>query len=341
MGNLATNMASALTSQPFSVFALPGAHDSGMFDTTCVNEILTETAFLSALAPAVGWELAALQLLGHSDILRSVINLAFTQKDTITNMLNLGVRYFDFRPGYCITSLGLGSLYHQHNFIPGYPYSNFLNDILSWLSTHSGEIVVVNLNVNGFASDGMQPSLDVLSQAFVTAQQNTNTTQTIVQGNKNDLETTYANLLLANKRLIFLNQLKRIGATDDALKYDSYDKSAYTTTDVNNILKALNGMTKSGQEGNDYTVLELQGTASGLGGGTFSSIVTLSDASSPLMSTKPGFDNLTYTWLLNNVPNSLSANQLVGFLNDFCDNALATYASGITAIRAKSLASRA
>jgi hypothetical protein len=333
MGNLANAMGTSLTSQPFSVFALPGAHDSGMFDTTCVAQIVKNTTFLSMLAPVIGWELSLLMLLSSSSILRSVINLAFTQKDDITSMLNLGVRYFDVRPGYCYQGIATG-IYHQHNFIPGYPYQSFLEDVLTWLSAHPTEIVVVSANFQGFASPDMQPSLAELAVVLTTAQQATNTQQTIVPGDKNDLSTSYSGLLAANKRLIFLNQ---VGASDDASKYDSYT-DAYQTTNVNVILQALAGMNKSGQAGHDYTVLQLQGTASGIGGGIFDSIVTLSDASSPLMSTKPGFDNQTYPWLQNNVPANLSAGQLVVFLNDFCDNALAAYAAGLTQVRANSLA---
>lgn len=88
MGNLATTLGSTLTAQPFSVFALPGAHDSGMFDTTCVSTMLSNPVFLKEL------ELGdAISTTNDKDIiLRTVINLAFTQKDSITNMLTLGVR---------------------------------------------------------------------------------------------------------------------------------------------------------------------------------------------------------------------------------------------------------
>jgi hypothetical protein len=66
------------------------------------------------------------------------------------------------------------------------------------------------------------------------------------------------------------------------------------------------------------------------GGGIFTSVATMSDASSPLMSTKPGFDHSTYAWLQDNVPvpGRFRGDQLMVFLNDFCDNALVDYGFG-------------
>ena len=220
------------------------------------------------------------------------------------------------------------------------PYQSFLVDILTWLSMsrHSTEIVVVSTNFQGLALDFMKPSVSTLNGILAAAQQTTRTQQSIVPGNRNDLTASYASLIAAKKRLIFLNQ---IGAPDDAVKYDSYNDN-YKTANVQNILNAIGAMNKAGQVNSDYTVLQLQGTASALGGGVFSGIATMSDASSPLLSTKAGFDNQTYAWLPANVPANLSPNQLVVLLNDFCDNALAATASAITTTRAKSLmASRA
>lgn len=328
MGDLVASAGSKLAQQPFSVFALPGAHDSGMFDPTCVAKLLGDAAFVALLAGALGLPVATLASLSEPSVMRAIINLAFTQKDTITTMLNLGVRYFDFRPGYCYDNITAG-IYQQHNFIPGYPYQSLLQDLVRWLVENPTEIVVVSLNFQGFNQAGMKPQLSILEGMVASALLGSN----IVAGDKSDLSSTYQALCAANNRLLFVSQ---IGASDDASKYDSYNGS-YTTANANNIITALNGMTRDGQSGNDYTVLQLQGTASGIGGGIFDSIVTLSNASSPLMSTKPGFDSVTYEWLNNNVVSKLGASQLVVFLNDFCDNALASIASSITASRSASL----
>lgn len=322
MGDLAKTDP-AILSKPFATFALPAAHDSGMFDTTCVSTLLHNASFLGLLAGLLGFAVARLS---SSAVLRSVINLAMTQKDTITTMLNLGVRYFDFRPGYCEPKIN-NNLYHQHKFIPGYPYASFLRDVLNWLKSHPNEIVVINVNFQGFFSTSMEPSSDTLKSYLNDALSATGTKDIIVSGDKSDLQTHVKTLLDTKKRLIFLNQ---VGASNDASKYDSYDDDTYHTTDVNKIIGALNAMNTSGQAKHDYTVLQLQGTANATGGGIYKSIATLSDASSPLMSTKANFDHTTYPWLQQHVANNLLKNQLVVFLNDFADNALANYASVIT-----------
>jgi hypothetical protein len=314
----------ALLNQPFSVFALPGAHDAGMFDTTYVSQLVGNSIFQAALAAVIG----PIGLLASSAIMRAVINLAFTQKDTITTMLNLGVRYFDFRPGYYYGNISSG-ICHQHNFIPGYPYQSFLNDVLTWLQAHPREIIVVSANFQGFASDSMRPAADVLTSMVMAAQLKTGT-QSLAIGGQSDLSTSIGALIDTNKRLIFLNQ---VGAPDDATKYDSYNGS-YATTSVDNILAALNGMQASQQASYTYTVLQLQGTANSLDSGSFTSIATMSDASSPLMSTKANFDHSTYPWLSTNVPSKFSLNNLIVFLNDFVDNALVSYAIRITRQRA-------
>jgi len=257
--------------------------------------------------------------------LHLLVNFAFTQKDNITTMLNLGIRYFDFRPGYC-APLYTGNLYHQHNFIPGYSYSSFLQDILRWLNANPTEIVVVSLNFQGFLSTSMQPTQSTLNTYLTNAQTATGTTG-ILTGNKDDLSRTYSDLCSSNTRLIFLNQ---IGASDDATKYDSYDSSVYQTTDVDNVIGALNGMSASNQSSYDYTVLQLQATAEATGGGIFSNIATLSDATSVILSTKAMFDHQTYTWLRQNVANNFTFDKTIVFLNDFGDNALADIAMDIT-----------
>lgn len=314
---------------PFSHIALPGVHDSGMFDTTEVQSLLNDANFVSWLAsilsPAIGISVSTILALSTSELLHLIVNFAFTQKDNITTMLNLGIRYFDFRPGYCAPGY-VGGLYHQHNFIPGYSYSSFLEDILNWLNSNTTEIVVVSLNFQGFLSASMQPSLSTLSSYLTNAQNATGTTG-ILTGDKNDLSRTYSDLCSTNTRLIFLNQ---VGANDDATKYDSYSKDVYQTTDVSNVIGALNAMSASNQSSYDYTVLQLQATAEATGGGIFSNIATLSNATSPILSTKAMFDNQTYAWLRQNVANNFNFDQTVVFLNDFGDNALVDIAMDIT-----------
>jgi hypothetical protein len=326
MGTVIEVLRSQAEGKPFGFFALPGAHDAGMSDLTCVDQILENPLFQQMLEQLLGLPVTMLAL---PVIRRAVINFAFTQKDTMTTMLDLGIRYFDFRPGYCYKKLVPG-IYHQHGFIPGYPYDAFLRDVFTWLAGHPTEIVVIRLSSSGFTSeDAMKPDAAVLVEMVAAAQKTTGTEGKIVTGNRDDLGRTYADLIAARKRLLFLNN---DAGTDDASAYDSYSDDAYKTTDVRKIIKALDGMTESGQADHDLTVLQLQGTASATGGGIFTSVATMSDASSPLMSTKPGFDHATYAWLQDNVPvpGRFRADQLMVFLNDFCDNALVDYGFGMS-----------
>ncbi|KAA6438428.1 hypothetical protein FEM33_17220 [Dyadobacter flavalbus] len=340
MGDIAGQAGNA----PFSSFVLPGAHDAGMFDTTCVKTIQNNYTFLNVLSTAAGIGITIAQALAPDVITRIVVNLSMTQKDTISTMLNLGIRYFDFRPGYCATDQGAtGPLYHQHNFIPGYPFSSFLNDILSYLGQHPSEVVVVALGHSGFYQDYMKPSTATL-ESYVRNALNA-TGSHVAIGNKLDLNSSYHDLIASNKRLIILGQYgfpsdpsqsPEPALVYDAAKYDSYADS-YQTTDVNVIMNALNNMNAAGQNGNDYTVLQLQGTASGAGGGIFGSVASMSDASSPLMSTKARFDSNTYPWLAANLPGRFLNEQLLICLNDFADNALTDYCQKLTVTRAASV----
>lgn len=249
---------------------------------------------------------------------------AFTQKDNITTMLDLGIRYFDFRPGYCYMKLASG-IYHQHNFIPGYGYENFLTDILNWLKSHPKEIVAVSLKFDGFANASMKPTNTYLDQVARSTRDSVDLK--IQFGDKNSLNTNYGDLLKNNQRLIFLNV---VNWANDASPYDSYSDDRYATTNVSTIISALEDMSENFPASYDYTVLQLQGTASNIKSVLLSSGVTLSDTSSPLLSTKAKFDRSTYPWLIKNVPSRFPKTKLIVFLNDFADNALVDHSIEVT-----------
>ena len=324
MGDLARVMPSILT-KPFGVFALPGAHDSGMFDSSTYKSIVknpinaeTLTSALNQWIPTLGGVLASYSILYIGLI------TAFTQKDNITTMLDLGIRYFDFRPGYCYKNLAPG-IYHQHNFIPGYSYENFLTDILNWLKNHPSEIVVVSLKFDGFANDSMKPSASDLDQIARNTRDSIDTS--IQFGDKNSLDTNYGNLIESKQQLIFLNELD---LPSDAKPYDSYSDGSYATTNVSTILKSLEDMPKNLPKTYDYTILQLQGTVSNIHSILVSSGMTRSECSSPLLSTKAKFDSITYPWLIANVPNDFKKTKLIVFLNDFADNALVSHSIEVT-----------
>ena len=328
--------------RPLNVLALPGAHNSGTFETANFKQLLKNDEFSKKVRSDLKSSLdkkpknIITNYAISNSLERVVINLACTQKDNISTMLDLGIRYFDFRPGYCYGGFKnlprfRNEIFHQRGFIPGYSFYNFLCDVFRWLAAHPTEIVVVNLNFQGFEEASMKPGNADLMALVLAAQLNTNT-RDISIGSKDDLNVKIRLLLNENKRLIFLNQ---VNAASDAQKYDSYDERIYATIRVKNILSALDRMQSHPPKGEAYTVLQLQGTPTADLMACSTSILDAtslgsSDAMSPLMSTKAIFDNSIYPWLANNVPKKFSPNSLLVFINDFIDNALVKHAIDIT-----------
>jgi hypothetical protein len=115
----------------------------------------------------------------------------------------------------------------------------------------------------------MQPSVATLENIVTVAQsaaaQTVSAASAIQLGGPQNLSNTYNQLISSNTRLIFLNQIDPtapLHSTNNTVKYDSYSPTAYATITVGPILQALAAMNTAGQAGADYTVLQLQGTAS-------------------------------------------------------------------------------
>ncbi len=322
-----------LQQTPFSVFALPGAHDAGTFDLGMVESVLDDAQAVTAMAGAfpAGALPAAFATLAKPVIRRAIINEAVTQKDNVTTLLNLGVRFFDFRPGYCVW--GGSGIYHQHTCIPGYAYQNFLDDVLHWLTAHPGEIVVVSLGFNGFMRATMDVKSDDLDSMLGSAVKAIN--PGITPGDKSHLGWKVADLIAQGRRLIVLKDSNmNIPAPDAATTLSSWNGTDYDTANVDTIIHALNGVNPDPSQKYDLIEFQLQGTASELAAGVFTSIATLSNATSPLMSTKAAFDSVTYPWVLANVPQKVPRDAgLVVLANDFADNALTSCAIAVTTER--------
>ncbi|NJL52812.1 MAG: hypothetical protein HC930_12440 [Hydrococcus sp. SU_1_0] len=162
----------ALKKGSLELFVLPGSHDAGMFTGIVSDELV------GALIKFI----PGLNGLALSTAKRALINLAYTQKDNIKTQLELGIRYFDFRPGYNLINID-GILRHQHSFVPGYEFDKFLSDVVSFLKTHQQEIVVVNIKYSGFARDDMKPSDQEVKSSIDTALSGSG----ITKGNIDDL----------------------------------------------------------------------------------------------------------------------------------------------------------
>jgi len=332
--------------KPFSTFVLPGGHDVGMNTSSKIAEVASNAKSIAAVMTLlVGWlaglfgvaASAVVYVLGGlatSLVELIMVNLGITQKDSITNMLNMGVRYFDFRPGYMAKVEGIAvasgdGLYHQHNFLPGMAFTDFLNEIVSWMKEHEGEIVVVSLGFSGFYDKAMKPTAEILTSEIQSAIGSAN----IVAGDISDVSSSYNDLIAANKRLLFFNN--GVGV-NDASKYDSYSDDAYSTLVPAPIITALNSMEPSPPSGDQYTVLQLQGTASAVSSLWPKLALCTSDSTSPLLMTKAYFDSCTYAWANSNL-NSFNSNYPLVILNDFVDPVMSQLAETATLARSKQM----
>ncbi|MBC7864257.1 MAG: hypothetical protein IAF38_14865, partial [Bacteroidia bacterium] len=206
----------ALRIIPFSTFALPGSHDAGMYELGIpAKEIIDNAKKHNLIDGAIA-----------SVTVREVINLALTQKDTITMQLDLGTRFFDFRPGHHMWD-SASELHHQHNFVPGCTLQTFLKQVKLFLSSNSEEIVVVCFSNDGFNKPAMTPEKDKITKMVNTVFNDT----TITTGNFADMYKTYGQLLTEKKRFIILenNNLK-----------STYEADVNQTTDPQKIINQLN-----------------------------------------------------------------------------------------------------
>ncbi|MBL4613784.1 MAG: hypothetical protein JKY27_02765 [Magnetovibrio sp.] len=305
---------------PLSTFALPGSHDAGMYELT-----VSATAIISELADAYlnldpKAQVTARIILevvdGLTDkmIERAVKNLALTQKDTITTQLSLGIRHFDFRPGHCFWS-ETTTLCHQHGFVPGCTLKSFLEQVKSFLLKHPKEIVVTTFSNSGFQDkESMTPTTEELKEEIFKVFRGD-----IIIGDRSDMDTAYGNLLLDNKRFIWLNKSDLAG---------SYEDDVYQTLDPKQIIDHLEKQNFD-TKGN---YIQLQGTASGITSEIARTVVTFSDASSVLLGTKALFDSKLYPWINENWERFPHDKPLI-FINDFVDNQLVEHCAKMTQSR--------
>ena len=345
MGDVAP-VGDARADLPFHRLVLPGAHDAGMNTVESLDALLEEHkaefvlaalgAAIGVLGPALGAVVAGL---ATKFAPRALKNISITQKDTVSRMLDSGTRYFDFRPGLMLKPFrNDDKRYHQHLFVPGMAYVDFLTEVLTWLEAHRTEIVVVSCNTLHFMTDDMKPTPEDLDNDLKTARSKSGVGENDVKvGFKRDLGKSVADLRAAGTRLIFLNQVAGGSETTNAAKYDSYDGSAYATVEPAPILAALKKMNETEQLAKvhskpkyDYTVLQLQATSTSDIKVDVKASLTFSDASSPLLMTKGRMDAATLPWVRDNLNDRLSNTQLVVLLNDFADNATAQVAKTVS-----------
>jgi hypothetical protein len=141
---------SPYASQPFTKFILPAAHDVGMNSMQNCEAILGRASqvFLSILKANfpvfadIGRQTVDQILVGLAGPI--ITGLAITQKDSLSQILSTGARYFEFRPAYLHKLLRPSKpipdvLYFQHGPITGMSYEEFLHGVVEFLLKNSGK----------------------------------------------------------------------------------------------------------------------------------------------------------------------------------------------------------
>jgi len=331
-------------SEPFRKFVLPQAHDAGMFTGPLKVEVIEQVLREPSARQLVGEKLREmigsayeyiagveqfLKYLPPDEVYRALINFAFTQKDDIKTQLALGVRAFDFRPGYNWKILSesepVGNfeplndrmLRHQHGMVPGYGFQHFLYDVVSFLDSHPGEIVVLDLSFNGFQDGAMRPSDEEVNRMIDHAV--SGSSSGLKLGNGDDYARSYGELIASKKRLL----------RDSGPSVSSYNDDDYRTDNPDTIIKAIDKLlrNRSSVRGKSRIVLDLQATFTNKPEGQVQAVRTRTEAGSPLLYTKCRMDTETYKWLAK--PQNLTdrcGDALVLLNNDFIDNALVSLA---------------
>ncbi|KAK4046946.1 hypothetical protein OIV83_005737 [Microbotryomycetes sp. JL201] len=349
---------------PFCKLALPGAHDAGMYGPIHggLTALIQEGHFGHALKSGLITNIASPVVRGLVDLLESfklspnrvLSNMALTQKDTIESQLGIGVRFFDFRPGWCfhdVIHTRREKLYHQHAIVPGCTYESFLTSILEFLATHPREIVVIELKDDGFAiksnreKDGqvvvytMVPTEEELSQDMERARlaAKASGAQDIVIGDASDMAKPIGEILKANRRLLLID---RVHHPDQWKRNDSYDHVAYNTDEPAPIIAALEktlaesskpepaAVTGTAPRGCIY---QLQGTPTSDLMDDLKASLTYSDSSSLLTYIKPKMDRVTYPWLASH---EFHEPGTIVLLQDFVEGVLVEHAIDISRRRA-------
>lgn len=250
-----------------------------------------------------------------------------SQKDSIYDLLQIGIRYFDFKPGYCVE--GGTELYHQYKNIAGISYKDFLNDIKRFLIANTSEIVFIALSFEEFENDTMKPNADKLTQDYNDIFAGTQ----IIKGNRENLIQCYSDLIKSNIRIIFLNDISVPVDQADALSSKNNYDYANTSKDIHSKdIESLNVTMQIANE--DYVAgaaekyrLVIQTAAQVILPEFAISNYTAYLDYHARMSMKTRTDNTANQWLQENFrkPQNESTgykNQFIAVVNDFSDNRL-------------------
>lgn len=312
---------SAQAAKPFSKFFLPAVHDVGMNSMQSSDAVMSSNALVNALISDSPTFAKIAHMMSHDAVMAIAPNivrgLAITQKDTLSTMLAIGARYFEFRPAYLHNAIRHSSalpdvLYFSHSAIPGMPYAEFLAGVVSFLVAHPEEIIVVQLRWDGVPNDCAHPSDQDIKNYMNDALSKAN--GSLVQGTLDDM--------LRSKISDLRDQKKRLILFTPTNSFSTYTDEGNATLNGDSILAQFNALSPEKQAGKPFTNLQCQATATNIPDAVAYSVMAANADSSCLLATKPICDSKTLPWIQAN-GGRLDGGQLVVVMNDFFDGATA------------------
>ena len=318
------------SNRPFHNMVLPSSHDIGMNNMASSLSLL-KNAGTGIIKEVLGHSLphafTILNKVGDGainhiapDIIRA---LAITQKDTLDAILNIGARYFEFRPAKCHRQMQKVSpledtWYFQHGAIPGMPYRVLLDHILRFLAVHKDEIIVVHNRWDGVPADCPRPNDDELRDVLTPLLNG----KDIKIGNQDDMmHKSIRDLRNEHKRLILLK---------DCAQASNYDDEANATLTGDTMVTKLHAMCADPPRGNPITLLQCQATATNIRDVIVASVLDSDVSTSPILATKPVCDAKILPLLRGEMGKKLMQEEgVVVILNDFFDGATADVAIGL------------
>jgi hypothetical protein len=274
-------------SKPFSHFFLPAVHDVGMNSMQSCDALLANSStlvdILTSIEPTFAKVAATLSHEAVKAMAPNIIRgLAITQKDPLPTMLEIGARYFEFRPAFLHNASRPhhpipDELYFSHSAIPGMQYDEFLHDVVQFLVAHPTEIVVVQNRWDGVPPECAHPSDQDLSNYLNTALEGSN--GAVVAGSEDDMR----NLTIEQLR----DQRKRLIIFKDSDSFSTYTDAGNATLNGDSIIAEFNNISAQSQAGKPFTNLQCQATATNVVEAVVYSVLAANASSSCLLATKP------------------------------------------------------
>jgi hypothetical protein len=320
MGNLAPP-GSLQAQKPFTRFVLAAPHDNGMNSMKSCDAVFSalDTDMVSELRkilPSLSWfpHISDDLLVKHMPNI--VYGTAITQKKEISVMLDIGARYFEFRPAELLPMFQKLSklpnkFYFQHACIPGLAFDEFLDTQITFLHQNPTEFVTIHTRYDNIVEDCKRPTNDEIADMLTTACGKA-TNGNLTWGGPSLFVQPIDALRKSGQRLFWINE---------AEKYDSWTAEAYATLTPDPILARFESMNTAGQENTDLTILQCQATSQSIKDVLVYSVLSANAATSCLTSTKASNDIKTLPWIREHALDRLQAEKTIVIMNDFIDGA--------------------